>query len=279
MSEGRYLARFWQLLTLMWAVFGGMGILQRIFADRMTELDSLSLFFSQSPLVWVFLILSGAAAFVFTGTEGKITDGSKKKLQTGYRIFLAAVVVSLLAAVVFIYLNTRGYLLSWFGWQSTNSYLYFDILWGNMRGSTWILSWETYRQMPLLNQIFGVGPDSFASYMYSDPGRAEYLQQFWGGLTLSNAHNEYLNSLICYGAVGVTAWTGALVCGIRRFYRLAKKEPFFLAFALCTIGYACHNFFCYQQVCCTPFLFIFWGLGESRAALRGESLDKTEKIT
>ena len=46
-------------------------------------------------------------------------------------------------------------------------------------------------------------------------------------------------------------------------YKKAKENPFMLAFALCIVGYACHNIFCYQQVCCTPFLFIVLGIGES----------------
>ena len=46
-------------------------------------------------------------------------------------------------------------------------------------------------------------------------------------------------------------------------YKKAKENPVMLAFALCITGYACHNIFCYQQVCCTPFLFIALGIGES----------------
>ena len=40
-------------------------------------------------------------------------------------------------------------------------------------------------------------------------------------------------------------------------------SAFVLAGMLSILAYAGHNFFCYQQVCCTPFLFIVMGLAES----------------
>ena len=95
------------------------------------------------------------------------------------------------------------------------------------------------------------------------PEISDFLHSLWGSVRLTNAHNEYLNSLFCYGLVGVTAWLSVLIGGIVYFYKKAKENPVMLAFALCITGYACHNIFCYQQVCCTPFLFIALGIGES----------------
>ena len=53
-----------------------------------------------------------------------------------------------------------------------------------------------------------------------------------------------------------------LIGGIRYFYRKAKEEPYFIGVALCILSYGCHNLFCYQQVCCTPFLFLLLGIAE-----------------
>ena len=115
----------------------------------------------------------------------------------------------------------------------------------------------------MLHKLFGIGPDSVSAYLYTIPEISDILFNIFRDLKLTNAHNEYLNSLLCYGIVGITAWLSVLIGGIVYFYKKAKENPLMLGFALCIVGYACHNIFCYQQVCCTPFLFIALGIGES----------------
>ena len=117
--------------------------------------------------------------------------------------------------------------------------------------------------MPFYQKLFGVGPDSLSEYLYSVPDISDLLRNLWGNVRLTNAHNEYLNSLMCYGIVGLASWCSVLIGGVAYFYKKAKENPFMIGFALCIMGYACHNIFCYQQVCCTPFLFILLGIGES----------------
>ena len=126
-----------------------------------------------------------------------------------------------------------------------------------------MICWQSFWNMPFYQKLFGIGPDSLSAYLYSMPDIEALLRSLWGSQRLTNAHNVYLNSLLCYGAVGLWAWLGVLVGGIRYFYNKAKENPFMIAFALCIMGYACHNIFCYQQVCATPFLFIILGIGES----------------
>ena len=272
--------RFWQVMSLMWGSFVGIGLLQRIFAGRAIPLDRLSLFFAQSVITMVILIFTITVMFFYgrcykkeiakkdkiginieaSGTHtDKIMLVTKRIYQKGLVFLLAAAIVM----VVFIYLNTQGYLLQWFGYQSTNSYLLFDFRWGNGRGSTWMICWQSFWNMPFYQKLFGVGPDSLSAYLYSLPDMEELLRSLWGSQRLTNAHNEYLNSLLCYGIVGLWSWLTVLIGGIRYFYNKAKENPFMIAFALCIMGYACHNIFCYQQVCCTPFLFIALGIGES----------------
>ena len=300
--------RFWQIMSLMWGTFAGVGILQRIFADRAIPLDTLSIFFSQSPIIWVMFAVSLAVLVFYRNcyqneesqktvadTKEKTNCGStnkkesyKKRLLSKksdaeckryyyeknndrimkitkriYQFGLVLLAAAVIVILIFIYLNTKGFLLEWFGYQSTNQYLLFDYHWGSNRGSTWIVCWEAFCSLPLFQKLFGVGPDSLSAYLYSVPQISDFLHNLWGSIRLTNAHNEYLNSLLCYGLVGVTSWLAVLIGGISYFYKKAKDNPFMLAFALCIMGYACHNIFCYQQVCCTPFLFIVLGIGES----------------
>ena len=281
--------RFLQIVSLMWGTFAVIGLLQRLFVDWAIPLDSLSVFFSQSIFTWGMLLLS-LLLYLFYGKyykedvkkeqNEKLSCRKKKEkidaidkeerckrimqiTKMVYQGILIALVIGILAMIIFIYLNTKGYLLSWFGYQNTHSYLLFDYHWGSNRGSTWMITWQAFLQMPFYQKLFGVGPDSLSEYLYSVPDISDLLRNLWGNMRLTNAHNEYLNSLICYGIVGLVSWCGVLFGGISYFYRKAKENSFMIGFALCIMGYACHNIFCYQQVCCTPFLFILMGIGES----------------
>ena len=256
--------RFLQIVSLMWGTFAVIGLLQRLFVDWAIPLDSLSVFFSQSIFTWGMLLLS-LLLYLFYGKYDK-EERCKRIMQITkmvYQGILIALVIGIFAMIIFIYLNTKGYLLSWFGYQNTHSYLLFDYHWGSNRGSTWMITWQAFLQMPFYQKLFGVGPDSLSEYLYSVPDISDLLRNLWGNMRLTNAHNEYLNSLICYGIVGLVSWCGVLFGGISYFYRKAKENSFMIGFALCIMGYACHNIFCYQQVCCTPFLFILMGIGES----------------
>ncbi len=273
LSDHQKWCKFWQIMSLMWGTFAGIGIFQRIFADRVIPLDTLSLFFSQSAVTWVMLLFSLGMLYFYTGISKREEAQTKKVMKiakTIYKGLLILLIVGVAATIVFIYLNTKGYLLNWFGYQSANGYLLFDFHWGSNRGSTWMITWQAFLELPWFQKLFGVGPDSLSEYLYTIPEISELLHNLWGSVRLTNAHNEYLNSLLCYGIIGVISWIAVLIGGVSYFYNKAKENPFMIAFALCIMGYAFHNIFCYQQVCCTPFLFIVLGIGES--------LTKSEKF-
>lgn len=266
LSDIKKCCRFWQVVCLMWGTFGGIGILQKVFAGKAIPLDSLSIFFSQSMVTWMLLIISLGMLGFYTNMNKNSQEQVQKTMKVTrfiYKGILILVAIGIIMTMIFIYLNTKGYLLEWFGYQSTNQYLLFDYHWGSNRGSTWMVCWQSFLSMPWFQKLFGIGPDSLSAYLYSVPDISDLLHNLWGSTKLTNAHNEYLNSLICYGIVGLASWMAVLIGGIGYFYCEAKEKSFMILFALCIMGYACHNIFCYQQVCCTPFLFIALGIGES----------------
>ena len=48
--------------------------------------------------------------------------------------------------------------------------------------------------------------------------------------------------------------------------------PVMAGFIACIVSYMSHNFFCYQQICCTPFLFLIIGAGMYLIRRRQEEL-------
>lgn len=275
------LERFWQVWLLCALSFKTVGFFQWLFPERAMQLGTLSTAFSRGMAGWLFL-LTGASGCLWVCLRqmrmGKRKAGrqwEKKGGQLRWTAFLAAA-CSIGAAILLVVLNTGGWLERWFGFTINNSYLFFNDAWGNNRGFNWKFSVDLYRQLPWLNKLFGVGPDCFAAYSYSVPEYAARLNAYWRPDILTNAHNEYLNLLICVGLAGLFSFCLILAAACVRFLKISVHRPLVLTGALTVLAYGAHNFFCYQQVCCTPFLFLILGLTEG--LVRAGTGEETEKL-
>jgi O-antigen ligase len=110
------------------------------------------------------------------------------------------------------------------------------------------------------HRIFGVGPDCFNSY--AKAYHRDEVKLMWGDKLLTNAHNEWLTMLINGGVLGAAAYVGIYVTAAVRFLRGRGRNYLLTGIAASCVSYMCYNFFCYQQVLCTPFIFILMGIGE-----------------
>lgn len=255
--------RFLEVLLLMLADFKIIGILQIIFADRAVQLDSISVFFTQSGATWTALAVVSIIYLLFCRL-----DKMQKLTITKFGFVKAAVTALCLTAaaavIIFIIINTRhineGKL---DGFVTYNQYLYFDNAWGNGRGMTWMHTVDMWKNFSFGRKLIGVGPDAYSAYSYSIPEYADRLYAAWGDVKLTNSHNEWMNIFICYGFLGAVSYIAVFITAIVRFIRVRESRPFVLAVVFCTFSYMSHNLFCYQQVLCTPFIFILFGIGES----------------
>ena len=269
--------RFLEVVILCAASFKAIGFLQRGFPEQAVQLGSLSEAFSMGVLSWILLLFGAAFYILLLHMEEKRGVSFEKSWEkTGRRLFTLACILTgifLIAVIGGIALNTTGLLEQWFGISSDNQYLLFNDKWGSNRGFNWKMAVRIFSGLPLLSKIFGVGPDCFMAYSYSVPEYAQLLNDYWKPDVLTNAHNEFLNLLICIGIGGLLSFLLLLGAGARRFYRIGKEHPEVLMGLLAVCSYAAHNFFCYQQVCCTPFLFLILGLSERLARRREEAED------
>lgn len=261
-----WMERFWETMILVMGSFKIIGVMQKVFADRAVKLGGLSEFLSQSMQTWVIFLLVCAGYLFFLLYRQRYPDHERPAY--GKRLRKAAV-VSVPAALFFyvaaVWLNTTGRLEAWLGIRSANSYLLFDRYWGNSRGFTWSFTVNAYAGFPVFRKLFGAGPDCFSAYCYADPKLCGELNHFFGwDQTLTNAHNEFLNTLFCMGIAGLITFSLIFVTAFCRFWKGRKEEMLLLMGMLVVLIYAAHNFFCYQQVCCTPFLFLILGMSENR---------------
>lgn len=259
LESNKRFERFLEVVIMCLACFKFMGICQRLFSKRAVPLDALPVFCMQSNLIWVLLVVAAVFYFCFRQMErnGNIDVSKVKILRV---ILLVMVAAGVLAAAVYICLNTTGHLPE--DMRSSNNYLLFDEYWGNNRGSSWIFAVRSFLEGSPVRKLFGCGPDGFSSFVYSFFG--EELAAKWGQNTvLTCAHNEWLNALVNLGIVGAAAYMGIFVSAVCRFFRRSEEYPELTAVALAIICYMGHNFFCYQQIICTPTIFILMGAGES----------------
>lgn len=253
--------RFFETLLLMLGSFKIIGFFQMLFPQKAMQLGGLSAFLSQSTGTWVLFLMVCFAYMGFLLYRQK--NPGKMQFLRGSLLKKTAVGMTVLALtgyILLVWLNTTGRL----AMQSTNGYLLFDRNWGNSRGFIWKFTADTFNGFPMMQKLFGAGPDCFSAYCYADASRGAYLNHFFGqNQTLTNAHNEFLNALFCLGIVGLLAYMRLFITAVCRFYRNLKKQPLVLLGMLAVLVYSAHNFFCYQQVCCTPFLWLLLGMAEN----------------
>lgn len=257
--------RFLELVLIMLGSFKLVGLLQLFWKERAVRLGELSEFWSRSTVSWVILLAACLidTAFLFYRQKypEKTVFRKKERLR---RLALGLTAVCVCAGVGLIWLNTAGVLERFFGWKSGQQYLLFDAGWGNSRGFIWRFALRGFGEFSFMRKLFGVGPDCFSAWCYGDSALAGELMHYFGrGQTLTNAHNEFLNTLFCTGAFGLTSFCMIFGAALGRFWK--RRNSFALAGMLAVLVYASHNFFCYQQVCCTPFLFLLLGLAENLA--------------
>lgn len=245
--------RFLEVMIICFSSFKIMGICQIVFKDRATKLDTLSIFMSQSALTWILLIICIALYVLFKKYYEQI-DVSRFKVIRG--VALVGILAVAFIMIVYIVLNTKGILPD--GLKSDNNYLRFDEFWGNNRGSSWMCAMGTFIQGNIIRKLVGAGPDCFYEFVYTF--YKDVLVAKWGESTkLTCAHNEWLNTLVNLGLLGLVAYLGIFVSTIKQCFKNAEDYPELYAIAISVASYMGHNFFCYQQIICTPTVFILMG--------------------
>ncbi len=261
-NENRLMKNFLEVCLIALLSWRVIGWLQMALPDRAVKLGGMMTFMSQGPLMWIpIIVLAALYVLVLKGTkEGKLEIANFKKIRYIYFIVLGA---GIFLGVIYIVLNSKGLLPE--ALSTDNNYLYFDGWnWGNNRGLSWVVTvksfFDTMTDDPL-RFLFGAGPDGFYNTVYKYH-QAELFEKFGENTILTCAHNEWMTQIINTGVLGGIAYIGIFIAAIKRFGAKVKEVPELVAPIMCIVAYMSHNFFCYQQIICTPVIFIIIGVGE-----------------
>ena len=269
------MCRFTGILTMFFAAGKIMYFLMQINPNPELKPDFVTKIMWTSGITWVLLVVCLAVTIMLytMGNQSILPnsrgESSKKRgwaypstLMQKMRVIVPVAVIAIIAGIVLtICMQARGILpaklsdrlsdISYFNWNDD---------WGNGRGRIWRFSVKIFSEGSLRYKLFGVGPDCFNSYVNVYYGEEGAL--LWGEKLLTNAHNEWLNILINAGLPGAAAYIGIYVTAIGRSLRNYRQDILLAGIAAACMSYMCYNFFCYQQVLCTPFIFILMGIGE-----------------
>ena len=257
--DNKSMRRFLECLVVLFTGWKMIGLLQVAFSDRVVTLSGIMRALSIGPVCWVFLAAAAGLLIAYTRLENNedFNINGYTMIRVVVLILTGCAAVSLVAYVV---LNTMG-TFAGTALESQDNYLVFDYKWGSDRGLSWIGAAGTFMKTDVIRKLFGAGPDGFYNEVYRF--YSEPLNERWGENTvLTCAHNEWLNSLINVGLIGAVAYTGIFISGMARFIKKSAVMPETLVPAMCIAAYMMHNFFCYQQIICTPIVFIIIGAGE-----------------
>ncbi len=237
------------------------GLLQMIFRDRMTWIDPLSLYVSQGALIWAVIAVLAIVYGVlrYAGDHGM--DKGRESVKVIPGIYWTMILILGAGMIIYIVLNTTGRLPE--ALRSTNRYLVFDPMWGNVRGAIWHDAACSYiaeiRNDPV-HALLGVGADQFyhviQDYVHDQTIMCE------PNVVLTNAHNEILTAIINYGLLGGVIYAGIFAGSIVRYMKTKKECIYSICTLLCVTAYVSHNVFCYQQFIATTYIFIIMGIGE-----------------
>lgn len=258
-DEARKMMRFFEVVFMFFLSTKCIALLFAWHPFEGLKFEKITSFVLYSKFMWILAICSVILWMIFGICEKNKIYNAKIVRVIGYGL-IAIEVCIIISCIVIMCCFAKGILSEkMMTVVSQIPYLQWNEYWGNGRGKTWMFSVKMFKDMSITNKLFGVGPDGYAPYAYAS--YSEQLAQMWGELKLTNAHNEWLNALINYGIIGVISYIGIFISAIVSFIKNVKKEPILICFTTTIVSYMCHNFFCYQTVCCTPFVFILIGIG------------------
>ncbi|MBR3635027.1 MAG: O-antigen ligase family protein [Lachnospiraceae bacterium] len=256
----KHMLRFTQILMIMFGSWSLTGFLQEKLLYKTVEFSGIMIKVSESRYTLAAFV--GTVLFyIILRLVSKNKRFDISVLSIVPKVIVAAVFICSLLLVLYVGMNSAGKL-SGTVLESSNNYLRVDENWGNRRGVSWIISFKTYGLMGLKDKLIGVGPDGFYNIVYRF--FANEMNEVWGNdKILTCAHNEWLTMLINVGLIGAILYIGVFISSLLRFVKLYKNDMRLIAIIAALIGYMVHNTFCYQQVICTPLIFILLGIGEN----------------
>lgn len=223
---------------LMLATFGTViqciDLINRAYAEVVIGLDSLfQILVNFSGLMYVVAALWAIyiAILILDMKNQKVSD---EPGAAPVRIWCGFLVICVLVVCFVMYDTNIANNGERYG--SLGRYLIFNDSWGTNRGYIWRKAVEIFQNFPLMNKLFGYGPETFG--ILTTGNFLMDMVSSTQGQIFDNAHNEYLQYLVTIGALGLITYLFFLVAAIWRMARKRKENDYI---AGCLFAVLCYS--------------------------------------
>lgn len=271
-------------LFFLWCLSAlGMRLLLLLFPEGYNyEARNLCIFLAQSGLVPIAGLLAllgslflkrdlpGFTAHPHAGKSLFDPGAGRRSVKAARGIMILFPALALLLWLGLSLYNTRRGIPS----LAHNSLFLLDASWGNGRGATLKAGYRLWRSLSFSDHLLGVGPDCFALCAYSVPEIASDLAASFGSSRLTNAHNEFLTSLINIGLLGTAFYFGSFLSFMIRCLKKGGQSKYLPVAAVCVFCFLAHNMLSFAQVLNLPFAFLILAMGENLLRRKDSSPEK-----
>lgn len=209
------------------------------------------------------ILLAIFYSFLYLAEKKKHLEVERYKILRQIMVLLVVIIAGVY--ILLLALNSR--VTGGIRFMGGFSALTFDKQWGSARGATWSAGMKIYRNIPGLKKLIGIGPDCFADFLYTIPDLTKAVNKQFDGSRLTNAHNEWLNTLVNMGIFGFISYGSIFISAVIRFVYYGEKVfkgkgKYLNLYGFSVFAYMIHNIVSFQQILSTPFLFLILGMGE-----------------
>lgn len=260
-EAGRMLV-FWQEMTLLWGGCLMLFLFRLLVPSGINFIGKFAEIFISGP-VSITMTTVSVLALILVWTDRRKGKYREKLFRILAKTAVLGSVATVLGILLLVAVNTLcpGIL----GSLSENTLFTFNTAWGSNRGATWSAGWKCFAAQDVLHKLVGVGPDCMWSYINSgvSPEIYAYVNEIFGSLRLTNAHNEWLTILVDTGILGLTGYAGMMVCGMRELMKKGKENPIAAACGFCLLAHTVNGIFSFQQSMGVGTVFVLFGIGKA----------------
>ncbi len=175
------------------------------------------------------------------------------------KIAAGLTVLSFLVLIILIAVNTAlGGKLPLIG---DKEFFNFNREWGTLRGTDWEVAIRLFARQDILRKFIGSGPDTFWFLASDHADILAIIKENFHAIRLTNAHCEWLSTLVNQGILGVITYAGISVSMFTVLYKRVKARPDLMMFILVIIMYHANNLISFEQITSTPFFYLIMGIG------------------
>ena len=241
--------RYLILVGSFFTSINGIAFIQSKIDSAFTLSHGLFQVISDSKILPMLTIVIWLSALIIYFAEDNINTKVRQSIILIWGIFILSLCCIF---VFFLYdVNIAG---NTDRYKGLKEYLLFNDQWGTHRGYIWRIAMENYQKFPLLQKLFGYGPDTFGAITMAN-NYPEMVEQY--SEIFDSVHNEYLQYLITIGPFGLLSYMAIHITAIMSVIKKKLNNPLTIGTLLAVLCYAAQATVNINQPIATP---IMWTL-------------------